>query len=236
MKGIVLAGGKGTRLFPLTTVVSKQLLPVYDKPMIYYPLGTLKQMGIKDVLIITKPEDRALFEKQLGDGSQFGMNFTFYIQRHPRGLPEAFIIGEDFIEDDSVTLILGDNVFVGPLNYVPGKRNCVFGYKVTNPEQYGVFDFNNHRIVEKPKEYVSDWACVGLYIFNNTCVEKAKTLKPSARDELEIADLINSFDNIDYAKLKDNVAWFDCGTFDDLNECSNYIRALKRRTNIEVGL
>jgi glucose-1-phosphate thymidylyltransferase len=234
MKGIVLAGGNGTRLSPLTTVVSKQLLPVYNKPMIYYPLDTLKKLHIKDVLIITKPEDRALFEKQLGDGSQFGMNFTFYIQRKPSGLPEAFIIGEDFIGNDSVALILGDNVFIGH----PGNPfvNNVFGYKVTNPEQYGVFDFKNHKIVEKPKEHVSDWACVGLYVFDNTCVEKAKNLKPSARGELEIADLINSYDEVKFSKLRDHVAWFDCGTFDDLNECSNYIRALKKRTNIGVGL
>ena len=234
MKGIVLAGGNGTRLHPLTKVISKQLLPIYDQPMIHYPIATLKNLHVTDIAIITKPEDRAMFEKQLGDGSDFDLNFTFLIQREPKGLPEAFIIAEEFIGDDNICLILGDNVFIGEPSVIG--TNQVFGYNVNNPEQYGVFDFENHKVVEKPKEHVSDFACVGFYRFDNTVVERAKTLKPSARGELEIVDLINSYEDMRYAELKPSVAWFDCGTVDDLNECNNYLRALKHRTNIKLGL
>lgn len=240
-KGIVLAGGFGTRLHPLTQVMSKQLLPVYDKPMVFYPLGTLKQMGVTDVAIIVKKGDKKLFKHLLGDGSDYGMSLTYFTQEHPNGIAEAFIICEEFIGDSDVALILGDNVFCADMSIMPlTEDNFTFGYKVKHPERYGVVvhDKNSDHVtvVEKPREFVSDTACVGLYCLDNTCVKKAKQLQPSDRGELEIADLLNMYPNLCCYYLPETAAWFDCGDIDELNECSNYLRALKKRTNIKLGL
>lgn len=239
-KGIVLAGGKGTRLYPLTQCISKQLLPVYNKPMIYYPLQTLKDMGIVDILIITADEVQCrLFQEQLKDGSQYGLNLTYMIQEAPNGLPEAFIIGEKFIGDSDVVLILGDNVFIlnAPLSADP---NTIFTYQVKDPAAYGVVDVENgvlKRIVEKPKEFVSTNAVVGLYSFTNTAVRLAKELTPSARGELEIVDLIRNLNSIESVKIKPlDGFWFDCGTHQDLLECANLIEAIEHRTTRIIGL
>lgn len=243
-KGIVLAGGFGTRLHPLTQVISKQLLPVYDKPMIFYPLGTLKQMQLTDIAIIVKKGDKELFERLLGDGRDYDMHFTYFEQEKPNGVAEAFIICEDFLEQEGAVLILGDNIFATVMQpVIPDDFNYIFGYRVKNPERYGVIVYDglgDKRVIEKPKTHISDIACVGLYAFDNTCVERAKQLTPSKRGELEIADLINSYcenrKSIFEIKLPDGAAWFDCGNVDELLECSNYLRALKNRTNIKLGL
>lgn len=250
--GIVLAGGKGTRLRPLTNAVSKQLLPVFDKPLIYYPLDTLRKLDITEVLIICMPDQIDMYKKSLGDGSNWGMKFTFTVQEEPRGLADAFILGENFIQERNVTLILGDNIFVGN-NFIKNSNahiqkhgaNMIYGYKVQNPQQYGVIEFdadnsrNVKRVVEKPQNPPSNYACVGLYVFDNTAVEKAKRVKPSARGEIEIVDVINQYideGDLQFWKLDDGEAWFDCGTIDDLLDCANYIRALKHRANISFGL
>jgi glucose-1-phosphate thymidylyltransferase len=235
MKGIILAGGKGTRLYPLTKGISKQLLPVYKQPMVFYPLKTLIDMGIKDILIIVSSVlQLTLFKQYLGEGDNYGVNLTYKIQNEPKGLAEAFIIGEEFIGNDNVTLILGDNVFLTPypINPMP---NTIFTYKVKNPEAYGVVTTNEDgwitNLVEKPTEYISDDAVVGLYIFTNLAVELAKKVQPSARGELEIVDLIKLMDDEEgvAAEPMDGV-WFDCGTHDDLLECAEFIRALDKRT------
>lgn len=245
MKGIVLAGGSGTRLGPLTKSISKQLLPVYNKPMIYYPLNTLKQMGLKDILIITTPLQQELFKQQLGNGSEFGLNLSYKTQVVPKGIADAFIIGEDFIGDDSVTLILGDNIFINdPSHFIVEDKGCViYGYQVQIPSKYGVFEFDSggllKRIVEKPDKFISDYACVGLYVFDNSVIEKAKKVQPSLRGELEITDVINQYideNNYYYVLLEPGDAWFDCGNCDDLLECAEFIRALKERANIKIGL
>lgn len=250
--GIVLAGGRGTRLRPLTNAVSKQLLPVYDKPLIYYPLDTLRKFDIKEVLIICMPDQIDLYRKSLGDGSKWGMKFNYTKQEEPRGLADAFILGESFINGRNVTLILGDNIFIGN-NFVKNSKkliqkngaNMIYGYKVQNPQQYGVIEFdpvnvyNVKKVIEKPKNPPSNYACVGLYAFDNTAVEKAKRVKPSPRGEIEIVDIINQYidgGNLQFWKLDDGEAWFDCGTMDDLLDCANYIRALKHRANISFGL
>jgi glucose-1-phosphate thymidylyltransferase len=237
MKGIVLAGGNGTRLYPLTRVISKQLLPVFDKPMIHYPLGTLKQMGITEVAIIVKPADDMMFFKQLGGGKEYGMEFTYIEQPSPDGIPQAFILAEQFIGDDDVVLILGDNVFIAdPSEFDIHTPVQIWGYKVQEPQRYGVIA-NNGVIIEKPDHYVSDRACVGLYKFDNSCVERSKKLQKSTRGELEIADLINSYtEGKGIVSLSDGCAWFDCGTIDDLLECSNFVKALSNRTNIKLGI
>ena len=239
LKGIILAGGKGSRLYPLTYAISKQLLPVYNKPMIYYPLNTLKSMGIKDILIITADHVQCrLFEEQLKHVKD--LKLTFIVQDSPRGFPDAFIVGRKFIGDDNVTLILGDNVFITPEN-IQSEPNTIFTYKVRQPESYGVVKLTSDgyidELVEKPVEFISDEAVVGLYIFNNNVVDIAQSLTPSARGELEIVDLIKAMDDIEKVKVKQlDGFWFDCGTHDDLHECSALVRAIEQRTNTTVGL
>ena len=241
MKGIILAGGKGTRLHPLTKTISKQLLPVYNKPMIYYPLQTLKDMGITEILVITADkQQKELFQKQLKHGEDFGLKLGYAVQENPNGLPEAFIIGEDFINGDDVALILGDNVFITNTQYQP-KPNTIFTYKVKNPSAYGVAEIDSSgklvNIVEKPKEYVSDDAVVGLYVFTNTAIEIAKQLKPSNRGELEIVDLIRELNNREELTVKElDGFWFDCGTHNDLLDCANLVATIEHRTNKIVGL
>lgn len=241
MVAIILSGGRGSRLFPLTYGVSKQLMPIYKAPMIHYPIKTIKDMGIVDVLIIVASDlQLKLFQEYLGDGSKYGMNFSYIVQENPNGLAEAFIIGEEFIGDNDVTLILGDNVF---LNTKPIKAepNTIFTFKVKDPSAYGVAELGKNktlkRIVEKPKEFISEDAVVGLYVFNNKAVDLAKTLKPSERGELEIVDLIkliNLHEGIKVQELSD--FWFDCGTHDDLLECAEFVRALAKRTNNDIFL
>ncbi len=239
-KGIVLAGGKGTRLYPLTHCISKQLLPVYNKPMIYYPLQTLKSMGITEILIIVADQlQHNLFQEQLKDGSEYGLQLTYAIQSAPNGLPEAFIIGEKFIGDSDVVLVLGDNVFITntPLKAAP---NTIFTYSVQNPAAYGVVEVRDNklvRIVEKPKEFISNDAVVGLYSFTNAAVKLAKELKPSSRNELEIVDLIRNLDKLEGVNIhKLDGFWFDCGTHQDLLECANLIEAIEHRTTQIIGL
>ena len=242
-KGIILSGGKGTRLYPLTTTISKQILPVYNKPMIYYPLKTLKDMNIRDILVIVADEFQyRIFFNQLGNGNQFDLNISYEIQESPRGLPDAFIIGENFIKDsESTTLILGDNVFIN-CKIDNTTDNQIFTYKVKNPSSYGVVELHDDntikRIIEKPTEYISDDAVVGLYKFNsNLAIEQSKKLKPSSRGELEITDLITEINNISKIKVHQlNGFWFDCGNFDDLLDCSNLIRTIEHRTNKKIIL
>ena len=241
MKGIILAGGKGTRLHPLTHGISKQLLPVYKQPMIYYPLKTLIDMGIEEILIIVASYKQAdIFYEYLGDGSEFGVHIEYYVQESPRGLADAFIIGENFIGSDDVTLILGDNVFLldSPVNSV---ANSIFTYKVKNPSAYGVVKMDLYGsildIVEKPEEFISEDAVVGLYIFTNIAVKCAKALAPSARGELEIVDLIKEIMKTEFVDVQEiRGVWFDCGTHDDLLECAEYVRALEKRTTRDILL
>ena len=252
MKGIVLAGGSGTRLFPLTKVVSKQLLPVYDKPMIYYSLSTLLLSGIKDILLISTPEDIGLYEKLFSDGSQFGLNIQYKIQPNPDGLAQAFILGEDFIGDDNVAMVLGDNIFYGS-GFSSKLRECanivdndnkavIFGYEVKNPERYGVVDFDNQgnalNIEEKPQYPRSNYAVVGLYFYPNNVVEIAKSIKPSKRGELEITSVNSYYLNENDLKvhiLGRGFAWLDTGTIDSINNASNYIRAIEERQGLKIA-
>jgi len=242
MKGIVLAGGKGTRLYPLTHTISKQLLPVYNKPMIYYPLQTLKDMGVTEILIITAdPQQCRLFQDQLKDGAQYELKLEYAIQEKPGGLPEAFIIGEHFIGvNDDVALILGDNVFITNKE-LKAEANTIFTYKVKNPSAYGVAELDDQnnliRIVEKPSEYISDTAVVGLYVFTHAAIGLAKSLKPSSRGELEIVDLISKLNDEEGLSIQElDGFWFDCGNHDDLLECANLVKAIEHRTNKKVGL
>ena len=242
LKGIVLAGGKGTRLHPLTHTISKQLLPVYNKPMIYYPLQTLKDMGVSEILIITADAQQCrLFQDQLKNSEKHGLKLEYAIQEKPGGLPEAFIIGEHFIgASDDVALILGDNVFITNKE-LKAEPNTIFTYKVKNPSAYGVakLDEKNNLvdIVEKPKEYVSDNAVVGLYVFTRAAVSLAKSLKPSERGELEIVDLISKLNEEEGLTVEElDGFWFDCGNPDDLLECANLVKAIEHRTNKKVGL
>lgn len=241
MKGIILAGGKGTRLGQLTLGISKQLLPVYKQPMIYYPLKTLIDLGITEILIIVASfEQEVIFERYLGDGSKFGVNITYIIQYHPNGLAEAFILGEKFIGDDDVTLVLGDNIILTERKIIP-QPNTIFTYKVKDPSAYGVVEVNEFgyitRLVEKPKEFVSEDAVIGLYIFTNLAVKLAKQVKPSARGELEIVDLINLMDLQEGVNVEEIKGfWFDCGTHDDLLECAEFVRALDKRTTRDIFL
>lgn len=238
MKGIVLAGGAGTRLYPASIPISKILLPVYDKPMIYYPISTLMLAGIREILIITNPSDIDNFKKLLGDGSQLGMKFEYAIQYEPKGIAEAFIIAEDFIGDDSVALILGDNIFHGhgfgtQLKRV-AKHNegaTVFAYHVKNPKQFGVVEFDRHQkaisLEEKPASPRSDYAVVGLYFYDNDVISYAKTLQPSARGELEITDLNNLYlmkDRLSVEILGRGFTWLDTGTFDSLLQAANFVQ------------
>lgn len=241
MKGIILAGGRGTRLYPLTYGVSKQLLPVYKQPMIYYPLKTLIDMGIRDILIIVSSKSQLeLYLEYLGYGYKFGIDISYKIQESPNGLAEAFIIGEDFIGDDDVTLILGDNVFLSNVK-LDAQPNLIFTYKVKDPSAYGVvkcdeFGVISH-LVEKPSTFVSNDAVVGLYVFSNKAVELAKTIQPSHRGELEIVDLIRAMDIEEGVNVSEFTGvWFDCGTHDDLLECAEFVRALDKRTNNDIFL
>jgi glucose-1-phosphate thymidylyltransferase len=248
MKGIILAGGSGTRLHPLTLSVTKQLLPVYDKPMIYYPLSTLMSMGINQILIISTPQDKQLFQNLLGDGSQWGISLNYEIQEKPNGLAEAFIIGEKFIGDDSVCLILGDNIFYGiDTDKVKEqienlKGGLVFGYQVNDPERYGVLSFNKKGnvtgIQEKPKKPKSNYAVPGLYFFDNSVVKVAYNVKPSERGELEITDVIQHYldwDLLKVHKLPRGVAWLDTGTFESLNQAGQYVETIQERQGLMVG-
>ncbi len=243
--GIVLAGGTGSRLFPLTYGVSKQLLPVYKQPMIYYPLKTLKDMGIREVLIIVASDlQKELFFRYLGNGSQFDMKFEYVIQLKPNGLAEAFIIGEKFINGRDVVLILGDNVLLqdgGKNELMNIKPNTIFTYKVSNPSAYGVARFTDNgellEIVEKPQEFISNYAVIGLYCFTSDACDLAKQLKPSKRGELEIVDLISLINEKYGVTVKESPGiWFDCGTHDDLLECAELVRALDKRTTYDILL
>lgn len=248
MKGIILAGGSGTRLHPLTLSVTKQLLPVYDKPMIYYPLSTLMSLHINEVLIITTPQDKHLFERLLGNGSDLGMVIQYEVQENPEGLAQAFIIGEKFIGNDSVCLILGDNIFYGiDTDNVAGqvdelKGGLVFGYQVNDPERYGVLSFdkkgNVAGIQEKPKKPKSNYAVPGLYFFDNSVVKVAHSVKPSERGELEITDVIQHYldwNLLKVHKLPRGVAWLDTGTFESLNQAGQYVETIQERQGLMVG-
>jgi len=233
MKGIILAGGKGTRLYPITKAISKQLLPVYDKPMIYYPIKTLIEIGINDILIITTPEDLIYFKNLLKNNDDFNLNFEFKVQKKPNGIAEAFIIGEEFIQNESVCLILGDNLFFNSKSITKKnlkKSSKIFVKKVDNPNSYGVLEvFNNipKLIHEKPSKYISDNAVVGLYMYKNNVIENAKSLNPSKRGELEITDLNNIYlkkNDCDVIYLEDESKWFDSGTFESLFNASEYVK------------
>lgn len=248
MKGILLAGGTGSRLHPITLGISKQLTPVYDKPMIYYPISTLMLAGIQDILIITTPQDQDQFQRLLGDGSQFGVNFTYKVQPSPDGLAQAFILGEEHIGDDSAALVLGDNIFYGPgLGNQLRKYNnldgaAVFGYRVADPTAYGVVEFDQSfkaiSIEEKPARPKSDYAIPGLYFYDNDVVEYAKAIEPSPRGELEITDLNRVY--LEQGKLQVEVlprgtAWLDTGTFDSLADATSFIRTVQARQGLSIG-
>tara|TARA_R110002012_G_scaffold263456_2_gene446473 strand:+ start:134757 stop:135614 length:858 start_codon:yes stop_codon:yes gene_type:complete len=248
MKGIILAGGSGTRLHPLTIAVSKQLMPVYNKPMIYYPLATLMSAGIRDILIITSPQDKALFQKLLNDGSQLGCRFSYAVQEHPNGLAEAFIIGADFIAKDSVALILGDNIFYGSGFNTLLQSNSnpdggiIYGYHVNDPQRYGVVEFDTGgyaiSIEEKPLKPKSNFAVPGIYFYDNTVLEIAKQIKPSQRGELEITDINKAY--LALGKLKVSVldsgtAWLDTGTFSSLMQASQFVEVIEERQGLKVG-
>jgi glucose-1-phosphate thymidylyltransferase len=249
MRGIILAGGSGTRLYPITMGVSKQLLPVYDKPMIYYPLSTLMMAGIRDVQVITTVPDAAAFERLLGDGSQFGINISYAVQGHPEGLAQAFVISAGHIGSDSVALALGDNIFYGPglgtnlRRHQEIRGGAIFAYWVANPSAYGVVDFGADGIAlsieEKPATPKSNYAVPGLYFYDNDVIEIARSLKPSARGEYEITDVNRTYLNqgrLTVEVLARGTAWLDTGTFDSLADAGDYIRTLERRQGLKVSV
>lgn len=248
MKGIILAGGSGTRLYPITRGISKQIMPIYDKPMVYYPLSTLMQAGIRDILIITTPDDSSQFQRLLGDGSELGINLQYAVQPSPDGLAQAFIIGEEFIGDDKVALILGDNIFYGE-GFGQSLQNCdnpdggiVFAYQVSDPERYGVVEFDERMnavsVEEKPTQPKSNYAVVGLYFYDNEVIEIAKNIQPSDRGELEITAVNAEY--LQRGKLKVQAmdrgsAWLDTGTFESMSDASEYIRVIEKRTGVKIG-
>ena len=250
MKGIILAGGSGTRLYPLTEVTSKQLMPIYDKPMIYYPLSVLMQAKIRDILIISTPKDLPRFKELLGDGTKFGVNFSSVEQPSPDGLAQAFLLGEEFIGNDSCCMVLGDNIFYGPnlsevleraVNNAKDGNATVFGYHVHDPERFGIVEFdkqgNVKSVEEKPTEPKSNYAITGLYFYDKTVVEKAKKLTPSKRGELEITDLNRLFlleDKLKVITLNEGYGWFDTGTFKSLFDATNFVATIQEHQNITI--
>lgn len=249
MRGIILAGGSGTRLYPITMGVSKQLVPVYDKPMIYYPLSTLMMAGIRDIQIITTADDAPAFHRLLGDGSQFGINLTYAVQEKPDGLAQAFVIGADHIGNDSVALVLGDNIFYGPRlgtslsRFQEVSGGAVFAYWVANPSAYGVVEFSDDGLAlsleEKPETPKSHYAVPGLYFYDNDVIEIARGLKPSARGEYEITDIHQTYLNqgrLSVEVLARGTAWLDTGTFDSLLDASDYVRTIERRQGLKISV
>ncbi len=252
MKGIILAGGSGTRLYPLTTVTSKQLLPIYDKPMVYYPLSTLMLAGINDILIISTPNDLPNFKKLLGNGSRFGIKLSYKEQPSPDGLAQAFILGDEFISDDCCAMVLGDNIFYGAglssilknakINAEENHRATVFGYHVEDPERFGIVEFDKDgkvlSVEEKPEKPKSPWAITGLYFYDNRCVEYAKNQKPSARGELEITDLNRVYlenGELDVKLLGRGFAWLDTGTMDSLIDAGDFVRTIQNQQGIRIS-
>ncbi len=248
MKGIILAGGSGTRLYPITQVISKQLMPVYDKPMIYYPLSTLLSAGIQDILIITAPDDQQLFTKLLGDGSQLGCSFSYAVQANPNGIAEAFLIAADFIADEKVALILGDNIFYGTgldallTKCTDPNGGIIFGYHVQDPQRYGVIEFNENfeamSIEEKPKSPKSNYAIPGIYFYDNEVIDIARGITPSSRGELEISDINRkylSLGKLQVRRLDRGMAWLDTGTVNSLMQAAQFVEVIEERQGLKIG-